>query len=579
MSWSSRAASETFRRSSSAGAPRRAPVLPATLRAGLLAALPAALLAGCGGPEPAPPPEPVGGAVTVLAQGGPLHGSNGIMFGPDGRLYVASVVSSEVAAIDPETGEVLDRWGEAEGVNGPDDLAFGPDGSLYWTDIAGGDVGRRTPDGTAAVVASPGPGVNPITFSDDGRLFVSQCFLGDKLFEVDPDGAEEPRLISDQLGPGCGLNGMDWGPDGKLYGPRWFRNEVARVDVDSGMVETVASGFGIPAAVKFDSEGRLHILDTQAGEVVRVDVATGEKEVVGRPGVGLDNLALDADDRLFVSSFTDGSIVEVTGPETIREVMRGGVNSPGGLAWLAADGGAGRLFVADGSSLRELDPVAGATVHVEPSIVSEVGQAMSAHPHGDHLVLSGGGMVTLWDPDEHRLIARFEGFEHPIDAVGYGGDVVVSEFGAGQVVRFSPDAPDDRTVVASGLAEPAGLAVDGTDLYVADRSGSIFLILDDGAALDAPRPVASGLAGPEGMAAAGDGTLYVAESDEDRVTRVDPQTGTTERLAGGLALRGLERAALGESTSVGVLSGVAVGGDGALFVSGYRENRIYRIEP
>jgi len=33
------------------------------------------------------------------------------------------------------------------------------------------------------------------------------------LYILDPDGIEEPRLISDQLGPGCGLNGMDWGPD------------------------------------------------------------------------------------------------------------------------------------------------------------------------------------------------------------------------------------------------------------------------------------------------------------------------------------------------------------------------------
>ena len=61
--------------------------------------------------------------------------------------------------------------------------------------------------------------MNPITFSDDGRLFVSQCALGDHLFELDPDGSEGPRLITDQLGPGCGLNGMDWGPDDRLYGP------------------------------------------------------------------------------------------------------------------------------------------------------------------------------------------------------------------------------------------------------------------------------------------------------------------------------------------------------------------------
>ena len=107
-----------------------------------------ALLIGCTAPEP---PVPAEATVTVLAQGGPLHGTNGVYFGPDGRLYVASVSSAAVAALDPETGAILERWGPEDGVQGPDDLTFGPDGSMFWTDFAFGDVGRRTPDGTTTV--------------------------------------------------------------------------------------------------------------------------------------------------------------------------------------------------------------------------------------------------------------------------------------------------------------------------------------------------------------------------------------------------------------------------------------------
>ena len=110
------------------------------------------LLIDCGAPAP---PEPAAATVTVLAQGGPLHGTNGVYFGPDGRLYVASVSSATVAALDPESGAIVERWGPEHGVKGPDDLTFGPDGSMFWTDIAFGDVGRRTPDGTTTVVASP----------------------------------------------------------------------------------------------------------------------------------------------------------------------------------------------------------------------------------------------------------------------------------------------------------------------------------------------------------------------------------------------------------------------------------------
>ena len=533
-----------------------------------------ALLGGCAAPEP---PEPAEWTVRVLAQGSPLHATNGMYFGPDGRLYVVSASSAIVAAFDSESGELLEQWGPGMGVQGPDDITFGPDGSAYWTEFAFGDVGKRTPDGTMSVIASPGLGVNPITFSDDGRLFVALCALGDGLFEIDPDGVEEPRLISDELGPGCGLNGMDWGPDDRLYGPRLTAREVARVDVDSGAFETVATGFQSPVALKFDSQYRLHVLDSGTGELFRVDIATGEKELVGQTGPSSDNLAFDADDRLFVSNNAHSFIVEVLGPETNRTVVAGNVSFPGGLAWLPGADGAGRLFLADRRALRELDPETGEELHFVTRHEGDVGEALSVHPYGTQLILSGATNVSIWDPDGDRLVDRFEGFEQAVDALVLGGDIIVSEYETGSVVRFNPASPDARTVLASGLEAPAGLAVHGGDLYVADRSGTLLQVLDDGERIEPPRLVADGLAGPEGIAAGEDGALYVVEEDAGRVTQVDPETGAATLVADGLTLQSLEQKSIGESTSVGFLSGVAVG-DGSLYVSSYAENRVYRID-
>ena len=533
-----------------------------------------ALLVGCAAPDP---PDPPTWTVTVLAQGSPLHATNGMYFGPDGRLYVVSASSAIVAAFDPESGELLERWGPETGVQGPDDITFGPDGSAYWTEFAFGDVGKRTPDGTMSVIASPGLGVNPITFSDDGRLFVSLCALGDHLFEIDPGGVDEPRLISDQLGPGCGLNGMDWGPDDRLYGPRPSGREVVRVDVDRGTFETVASDFRSPVALKFDSQDRLHVLDSGTGELFRVDIATGEKELVGQTGPGSDNLAFDADDRLFVSNNAHSFIFEVLGPEANRTVVAGGVSFPGGLAWLPGADGAGRLFLADRRALRELDPETGEELHFVTRHVSDVGEALSAHPYGAQLILSGATNVSIWDPDGDRLVERFEGFEEAVDALPLGDDIIVSEYETGSVVRFNPASPNARTVLASGLEAPAGLAVHGGDLYVADRSGTLLQVLDDGERIEPPRLVAEGLAGPEGIAAGEDGALYVVEEDAGRVTQVDPDTGAATLVADGLTLQSLEQKSIGGSTSVGFLSGIAVG-DGSLYVSSYAENRVYRID-
>ena len=114
------------------------------------------------------PPERV---PEVLVQGAPIHGTNGIMFDEEDHLYIASAIGREIVVMDPQSGGILDRIGTDRGVETPDDLHFGLDGSLYWTSIMTGDVGRLTPEGVVAHQIIQ-PGVNPITFSDDGRLFV-----------------------------------------------------------------------------------------------------------------------------------------------------------------------------------------------------------------------------------------------------------------------------------------------------------------------------------------------------------------------------------------------------------------------
>jgi sugar lactone lactonase YvrE len=59
----------------------------------------------------------------------PLWGSNGVAFGPDGRLYVARFLAGQISAVDPATGD-MDVVVPMDGpVQSPDDLAFGADGS------------------------------------------------------------------------------------------------------------------------------------------------------------------------------------------------------------------------------------------------------------------------------------------------------------------------------------------------------------------------------------------------------------------------------------------------------------------
>ena len=95
--------------------------------------------------------------------------------------------------LDTESGAVVEVYDALDGVIGPDDVAFGPDGSWYWTSIMTGEVAGFNASGEKVTAAQLSPGVNPITFSDDGRLFVSQCFFGTHLFGWTQQGKSQPE--------------------------------------------------------------------------------------------------------------------------------------------------------------------------------------------------------------------------------------------------------------------------------------------------------------------------------------------------------------------------------------------------
>jgi sugar lactone lactonase YvrE len=513
------------------------------------------------------------GGPKVLVTGAPIHGANGLVFDASGRLRIASVVGREIVVMDPETGQILDRLGPDRGVESPDDLTFGPDGSLYWTALLTGEVGRLSPDGvkTSQKVAL---GVNPITFSDDGRLFVALDFLGDALYEVDPELVEPPRLIAENLGF---LNGMDWGPDGFLYGPIWTKGEVVRIDVGTGAVTVVADGFGVPAAVKFDSQGRLYVGDQMRGEISRVDTETGSKEVIATNLPGLDNIAFDSQDRLFVTNAQDGSILEVVPDGTTRTVSPGGMIGPGGVAVLPrADGES--VFVADLWTLREFDGSTGEQRSVERNYIGIPGGITSPQTvfaDGRDLVLSSwfGSAVQVWNPDTREVVEHLD-FAFPLNAIRFKGDLVVA--GLTSVVRVSAADPEAGETLAEGLDTPAGLAATDDDLWVSEwGAGRVLQIVADGEALPEPVPVATGLSSPEGLALTPGGSLLVVEAGAGRLSRIDLATGEVSTIAEGLQL-GAEGAP--GFPAIWGFNGVAVGPSGTIYVTGDIANVLYRIE-
>lgn len=506
----------------------------------------------------------------VLVKGSPIHGANGLAFDTQDRLHIASVLGREIVVMNPKNGKILDRFGPEVGVESPDDITFGPLGSAYqddifWTSLFTGEVGRLSPQGVKTTVGQLFPGVNPITFSDDNRLFVAHDFFGYAgLYEIDPEGIDHPTLLDPNF---YNLNGFDFGPDGLLYGPI-FQERILRIDVDSGppplWSEDIINPFA-SAAVKFNSEDRLFALNVE--QVVEIDPATGAIEVVApHVGPGLDNLAFDSRGRIYVSSYADGSIYTILPSGKARTISRGGLIAPGGVAVLPYRHGGASLVVADTFSFRKFNSRTG-----KPGRVEEVfGTAGTVAPYGDDLVTTAwfNSAIEIRDGETLELIDGPHLFNLPLNSISFQGDVAVAELGSGSVVR------GDHTAIAGGLYVPTGLAAADDDLWVADwATGFVFQIMDGG--IPVFIPVASGLAQPEGMAVNTDGSLLVVETGAGRLTRIDLDTGEVTVI-----VEGLEVGSPGPPgyPPTSIFSGVAVDRAGYIYVTADAANLLYRFK-
>jgi sugar lactone lactonase YvrE len=374
-----------------------------------------------------------------------------------------------------------------------------------------------------------------------------------------------------------GLNGFEFGPDDMLYGPLWFKGQVAKVDVDKAELTVVADGFKIPAAVNFDSKGNLWVVDTALGQLVRVDPKTGAKKMVAQLKPSLDNLAIDDKDRIFVSNMADNGIQEVD-PETgaAKQVISGKLALPGGIA-VVSDGAKDTVYVADVFAYRTVD---GATGEVsEPARMHADGVTleypMSATAKGDDVLLSSWftGTVQLIDRKTGKTRDMLHDFKAPHDAVKLGdGSILVSELGTKSLVRASGEHGKDRHVVIGGLEGPVGMvAASGDAVYVTEAfAGQVSKVETNGE----KTVVARNLKGPEGIALSPDGKLIVAEVGARRLVQIDPASGTVTEIAGNLPI-GLPAAPGGLPSNIP--TGVGVGASGVIYFSSDVENAIYKV--
>jgi sugar lactone lactonase YvrE len=147
------------------------------------------------------------------------YGTNGIMFGPDGRLYGCQNSKKRIVAYDSSgTADVI-----AEDVQS-NDIVVARDGGIYFTDPPNKQVWYIPPGGEKRVVDKGLGYATGLILSPDQRTLVVADMRGTNLwaYSIQPDGslADKQPLYTLRIPPDkkdCGADGMTIDDRGRIY--------------------------------------------------------------------------------------------------------------------------------------------------------------------------------------------------------------------------------------------------------------------------------------------------------------------------------------------------------------------------
>lgn len=217
---------------------------------------------------------PTGNLLGTFAASG---SSQGVAFGPDGSLYVASFIPDAVLKFDRSTGaHVGGSFTTGAPLNGNSGLTFGPDGNLYAASYNGNDVLRYNGH-TGAYDKVFATGVTTpygVTFGRDGNLYVGDVTNN----RIDRFNGTTGAFIDHFVNGGV-LNypgQFAFGPDGNLYVSSFNTNKVIQYDGTTGQVVNGSFASVIaPTGLSFGPDGSLYVASFTNGTIGRYNGLTG----------------------------------------------------------------------------------------------------------------------------------------------------------------------------------------------------------------------------------------------------------------------------------------------------------------
>lgn len=521
------------------------------------------------------------------AVSGRLTNPFGVAVDSSGNLYVADLGNHRIRKID--SGGIISTVPGTDSSECPTAVAVDAAGNVFFSRSAYSVVDKVDAQGTVRRVA----GRSGKSFSGDGGPATGATLM--MPFGVALDQA------------------------GHVYIADTYNQRIRKVA--GGIIETVAgSGYsgslenGIaatqarlnsPFAVAVDQNGNIYIADTYAHRIRKVDVGGNIVTVAGRgpfdnsgDGKQADaailksphGLASGPDGSLYIADATDHRIRKVSAAgviSTLAGTGREGYSSDGVPAHqadldgpcAAAVGPSGTVYFAESGSNRVrkisggiLSTVAG---NGSPGYSGDGGPAESARlNHPTAIAVDGAERIYIADTYNHRI--------RMVNTLGR----ISTLAGTG-----SPGfAGDGGPAAGASLNFPNGVAADGAgNVFIADTlnhrirkvdgSHNISTVAGTGEASfsgDGGPAVSAGLNTPHGVWATAAGVLYIADAYNYRVRKVEGGNITTFAGSGEPGFSG--DGGLATAASFRSVHGLTLDSSGSLFVADMDNSRVRKVQ-